>query len=114
MTVDEKTRLEIRNWFREQLNDELADAIMEAMPPVEWAQVATRDEVSRLGQDLRAEMDLQGRELRAEMAELRAEIHLGFAGIRNDFADLKRWTAMSGIGIATSSWALAVAMVTLG
>jgi hypothetical protein len=123
MSVDERTRLAIRSWFAEQLNDDLADAIMESMPPIEWTDVATKDDLA-----------LMGRELRAETAELRAEMHLGFAavsnefavvhkelagihkefaGIRNGFADMKRWTVMSGIGIATSSWAAAIAMVAL-
>ena len=123
MPVDERTRLAIRSWFAEQLNDDLADAIMESMPPIEWTDVATKDDLA-----------LMGRELRAETAELRAEMHLGFAAvsnefavvhkelagihkefadIRNGFADMKRWTVMSGIGIATSSWAAAIAMVAL-
>jgi hypothetical protein len=123
MSVDERTRLAIRSWFAEQLNDDLADAIMESMPPIEWTDVATKDDLA-----------LMGRELRAETAELRAEMHLGFAavsnefavvhkefadihkefaGVRNGFADMKRWTVMSGIGIATSSWAAAIAMVAL-
>jgi hypothetical protein len=123
MSVDERTRLAIRSWFAEQLNDDLADAIMESMPPIEWTDVATKDDLA-----------LMGRELRAETAELRAEMHLGFAAvsnefavvhkelagihkefadIRNGFADMKRWTVMSGIGIATSSWAAAIAMVAL-
>ena len=123
MSVDERTRLAIRSWFAEQLNDDLADAIMEFMPPIEWTDVATKDDLA-----------LMGRELRAETAELRAEMHLGFAAvsnefavvhkelagihkefadIRNGFADMKRWTVMSGIGIATSSWAAAIAMVAL-
>ena len=42
-----------------------------------------------------------------------AGIHKEFADIRNGFADMKRWTVMSGIGIATSSWAAAIAMVAL-
>jgi hypothetical protein len=96
---------------------------MEFMPPIEWTDVATKDDLA-----------LMGRELRAETAELRAEMHLGFAAvsnefavvhkelagihkefadIRNGFADMKRWTVMSGIGIATSSWAAAIAMVAL-
>ena len=123
MSVDERTRLAIRSWFAEQLNDEPADAIMESMPPIEWTDVATKDDIALMGRELRAETA----ELRAEMHELRAEMHGEFAGVhnefasvrneladfRNDFVDMKRWTVMSGIGIATSSWAAAIAMVAL-
>ncbi|MBC8365610.1 MAG: hypothetical protein H8E59_11475 [Actinobacteria bacterium] len=102
MAVDERKRLAIRICFAEQLNDYLADAIIEPMPPIEWADVATRDDVA-----------LMGRELRAGTAEFRAEMHLEFAHARNEFADAKRWMVMSGIGIASSSWAAAIAIVAL-
>ena len=109
MSVDERTRLAIRSWFAGQLNDDLADAIIEAMPPVDWTRVATGDDLALLGRELRAETA----ELRSEVHELRAEMHGIRAEIRDDFADMRRWTVMSGIGIAASSWALAVAMVAL-
>ena len=41
MGIDEKTRLDSRQWFAEHMGPRLADAIMEVMPPVDYEQLAT-------------------------------------------------------------------------
>ena len=69
MSIDEATRNAIHNAFREQMGPELAGALMGLLPPVGWADVATKQYVdTRLG---------------ITEANLRTEI----AGLRTDMAD---------------------------
>ncbi len=68
MTIDEKTRLDLRQEFEKLFGTRLADATMEAMPPLDYEQLATKTDVANLGIQLRGEIaDLRG-DLKMEMA----------------------------------------------
>lgn len=68
MTIDENTRLDLRQWFEANMGERLARAAMEAMPPIDYDQLATK-----------ADVDILGRELRSEMGELRSELRMEIA-----------------------------------
>ena len=48
MSVDEPVRLRLHRRLSELLDAELADAMMESMPPTRWDQLATSDDIERL------------------------------------------------------------------
>jgi predicted nuclease with TOPRIM domain len=48
MPTDENTRLRIRQYFVEQIDEQAADAIMESMPPVPWTELATKSDLRDL------------------------------------------------------------------
>ena len=48
MPTDENTRLRIRQYFVEQIDEQAADAIMESMPPVPWTELATKTDLARI------------------------------------------------------------------
>ncbi len=50
MPVDENTRLRIRQYLIELMDEAAADAMMESMPPIPWTELATKDDISRLGE----------------------------------------------------------------
>lgn len=82
MTIDEHLRLSIHNKLTELLGSDEADALMSRMIPVPCNDVATKDD------------------LRVLSAELRTEIHQGFAA-------QTRWlmgyvTALSAIMLAVA------------
>jgi hypothetical protein len=79
MTIDEKTRLDLRQEFEKLMGTRLADAAMEAMPPLDYDQLATKTDVTNLGIELRGEMA----EMRGEMAEMRSGLHGEMAGLRS-------------------------------
>ena len=58
MAVDERTRHEMYSGLEEKLGPEVADALMAHLPPVGWADVATKQDLSMLAsmtkQDLAA------------------------------------------------------------
>ena len=48
MPVDENTRLRIRQYLIELMDEDAADAIMESMPPIPWTELATKEDIARL------------------------------------------------------------------
>lgn len=73
---------------------------MEAMPPIDYAQLATKQDLNALDAKLTGEMTGLRGELSGEMAELRAEVRgnmagleakvdSGFARVSGDFAELR-------------------------
>ena len=71
MTIDEKTRLDLRQKFEEVLGARLAEAAMEAMPPLEYDTFATGADVTNVGHSLPRRDDGTGR---------RAQVRDGGAG----------------------------------
>jgi ribosomal protein L29 len=97
MTVEHTTRLRIYQWFVAHMGEDLAEALMDAIPPMQWDRVATRDDVEHHGALLRTELgaemaDLRT-ELKTEMADLRTELGAEMADLRTELktetADLR-------------------------
>ena len=68
MSVSESERHQVFQWFEEAMGPERAAVVMQMLPSVGWADLATRDDLRSLAV-----------ELRSEMAELRGEVHLALA-----------------------------------
>ncbi len=94
MTINEKDRLDLRQEFERLFNNpRIAEIAMEAMPPIDYTQLATKRDLDALGAELRGEMSGLSGELRGEMAELRgsfakleAKVDAGFANVEGRFA----------------------------
>lgn len=84
MPIDERTRLDLRQWFTEHMNTEMANAIMEAMPPVDFGDLATGRNLSDQGVALRRNIADHGVALQKEMVELRSELRCEMAELRNE------------------------------
>jgi hypothetical protein len=86
MAVDERRRHEMYLAFEQLVGGEVAATMMEHLPPVGWADVATKHDVER-------EVALSRSELQAGLAEVRSEMQTGFAEVRSEmqtgFADLR-------------------------
>jgi hypothetical protein len=63
MPIDERTRHEMYSGLEEQLGAKVADALMEHLPPVGWADVATRRDLDEL--ERRLEMKIEATMQRA-------------------------------------------------
>jgi hypothetical protein len=84
MSVDERRRLELAEAARRTFGDDAGITLMELLPPVGWADVATKQDLLVLRGDLDLVRDDLGR-LRGEFGELRGE----FATLRGEFATLR-------------------------
>ena len=99
MAVDERRRHEMYLAFEELVGGEVATTMMEHLPPVGWADVATKHDVEREFAILRAEMATGFAELRSELrsemhgglGELRSEMHTGFAQARAESQRVLMW-----------------------
>lgn len=74
MAVDERRRHEMYLAFEDLVGPEVATTMMEHLPPVGWADVATKHDIDHLAAVLRAEMAAEFAGVRTELAEVRTEI----------------------------------------
>jgi hypothetical protein len=68
VSVNEFQRHQVFQWFEEAMGPERAAIIMDLLPPVGWGDIATS-----------TDLELLRAEVRAEFADLRAEIKAGNA-----------------------------------
>jgi uncharacterized protein YPO0396 len=92
MAIDERTRHDLYTAFEELWGPERADAMMSLLPPVGWADVATKHDLDALRETLEARIDANAAELRGEMAGLRTELKTEMAELRTELR-----TEMSGL-----------------
>jgi hypothetical protein len=122
----EAGRHQLYEKIKEQWGDDHANELMSYLPPVGWADVATKQDIAHLRTDLdtqtallRAEMATQGAELRADMTAgfeaLRAEMHKGFTDQHRAFDVQLRWmlgivltafVGLTGVFAAIVNWLL--------
>ncbi len=97
MEMDEKTRLDLRQKFEKIFDSShLANAVMKAMPSIDYEELATKTDLTNLRVELRGEMgELRGEmaELRGdlctEMAELRADLRGEISGLRGEMSEMR-------------------------
>ncbi len=84
MAVDDRNRLDLHRKLEAVLGHDDADTLMAHLPPVTWNEVTTKDDLDRLGFELRAEMQVLQANLRAEfIAAMNRQIKwlVGFAAV---------------------------------
>lgn len=75
MTIDERQRYQLHQALEAHLGTEAAATLMAHLPPVGWADVATKRDLDNLGHQLRAEIAGVSTELGTGLADVRTEIH---------------------------------------
>ena len=74
MPADEPTRFRLHRRLSELLDPELADAMMESMPPMPWNELATKDDLRDLEQRIDERFDVQTKEITAGMVALEGRL----------------------------------------
>jgi hypothetical protein len=120
--TSERRRHDLYDELRELLGDDSADELMNYLPPVGWADVATKPDIGMVRHqldtcraELRSEMSSLRTDLRAEMAMLRSDMQTEMAGLRSDvqaamakaYLSLQRWTISTMIALAAIVFAAA-------
>ena len=78
MSITDRQRLKLLRTLETVIGPEVAGTVMDHLPPVTWANVATVDHVSSVGHQtataLRGEMQVLSTQLRSEMDQLGTEL----------------------------------------
>ena len=80
MPVDENTRLRLRQYLIELMDEEAADAMMESMPPIPWTELATKDDITRLDGRLES-LDRRVEQTSSDLQELTRVVALQGASL---------------------------------
>ena len=113
MAVDEAARHQLYNSLESRLGLDPARTLMSLLPPVGWADVATRQDLHALENGLRGEItELRG-EIHREVGEVRGEIHREIGALRTELHTSVRTAVFSLIGamftLAGLTWAATAA-----
>ena len=114
----ERRRHQLYEEVKEVLSVDSADELMAYLPPVGWADVATKSDVAMVRSEidaLRAEMRSEMSSIRGEMSSMRNDLRSEFVvGIADLKTDLQRWTIATLIAMTGLFGALVFAAVRLG
>jgi hypothetical protein len=99
MPVSESARYRLFEAARTQFGAEPAETLMDLLPPVGWADVATKADLQQLGDVLRAEF----------RAELRAALHESHGSLSRQINDQTRTLFFTILGSNATLVALAFA-----
>jgi hypothetical protein len=98
MAIDERSRHELYQRLEQVLGTQEADTMMELLPPVGWADVATKHDLTTgldsMGTQLRTEMEAMRHELRAEFANQTRQLVLTLVPVI---------VAVNGMGVALAA-----------
>ena len=89
MAIDERTRHEMYSGLEEKLGSPVADALMAHLPPVGWADVATKQDIAALEAVTRLEIGSIEHDvgsLKQEVASVKDEV----ASVKQDVASVKQ------------------------
>lgn len=95
MAVGERERRELQEALVGTIGPEPTDTLLSYLPPVGWADVATKRDLDNFAAQLRLEMAEMKTELRTEVAGVRAEIADLRTDLTTNIADLH--TEISGV-----------------
>ena len=103
MSITEASRFQLRTAIGQILNEEAADTLMELLPPVGWADVATKTDL----QHLRDEMQHLRNELKGDMLNLQLTIEVN---VRKLIHEQTKWLITTMIAMNAVTVAVAVAL----
>ena len=90
MSITEASRFQLRTAIGQILSEEAADTLMELLPPVGWADVATKTDLQHLREELKAEIHSLRVATKTDLQHLREELKADMLNLRNEFkADIQ-------------------------
>ncbi len=113
MTISEQSRHALHTRLVEVLGSEEAVVLMEYLPPVGWADVATKRDLDQFAAMTKRDLDGLRIELRGEMSELRGEIGQLRGEMSAKMADLSRTFVISMVATSCTTIGAIAAMLAL-
>ena len=89
MTPSRAQRLQLYEELVKKFGDEPAMTLMESLPPVDWHELATKDDLAALEERVNARFEVVDARFDALRVELGARIDTGLAGVRGEVAGVR-------------------------
>ena len=107
MSITEASRFQLRTAIGQILDEEAADTLMELLPPVGWADVATKTDLQHLRNEMQADIKNLRDELKGDMRALQLTIE---ATLEKRLHEQTRWLITTMIAMNTVMLAASVAL----
>ncbi len=107
MSITEASRFQLRTAIGQILNEEAADTLMELLPPVGWADVATKTDLQHLRDELKGDIQNLRDELKGDMRALQLTIE---ATLEKRLHEQTKWLITTMIAMNTVMLAASVAL----
>lgn len=96
MAITEHTRHQLHQALIESLGEEEAATLMEHLPPVGWADVATKTDIDNLRTATKTDIENLRTSLSDRMDKMAADLRTEMA---NQFREAQRWTLTTMFGL---------------
>jgi hypothetical protein len=118
MSITEASRFQLRTAIGQILSEEAADTLMELLPPVGWADVATKTDLQHLRDELKTDIQHLRDELKADIHALRNEFKADIQALQLSFEttlekrlhEQTKWFITTMIAMNAVTVAVAVAL----
>lgn len=107
MSITEASRFQLRTAIGQILSEEAADTLMELLPPVGWADVATKTDLQHLRDELKSDIHSLRNELKGDMHALQLTIEIA---IEKRIHEQTKWFITTMIAMNTVMLAASVAL----
>ena len=107
MSITEASRFQLRTAIGLILDEEAADTLMELLPPVGWADVATKTDLQHLRDELKSDIQSLRNELKGDMLNLQLTIEVN---VRKLIHEQTKWLITTMIAMNAVTVAVAVAL----
>ena len=107
MSITEASRFQLRTAIGQILDEEAADTLMELLPPVGWADVATKTDLQHLRDEMQADIKNLRDELKGDMHALQLTIEIA---IEKRIHEQTKWLITTMIAMNTVMLAASVAL----
>ena len=98
MTITDTKRFELHQYLRTHMETDMADTLMDHLPPAGWTDLARtgdvessrlllKGEIAELRTELKSDITNLRTELKGDIAELRTELKSDIAELRTDMVD---------------------------
>ena len=84
MSITEASRFQLRTAIGQILSEEAADTLMELLPPVGWADVATKTDLQHLRDELKGDINSLRVATKTDLQHLRDELKSDIQSLRNE------------------------------
>ena len=118
MSITEASRFQLRTAIGQILSEEAADTLMELLPPVGWADVATKTDLQHLREELKAEIHSLRVATKTDLQHLRDEFKADIQALQLSFEttlekrlhEQTKWFITTMIAMNAVTVAVAVAL----